>query len=132
MVSINSEWWDWGDEDAPQSRYKGKIVKWQSKSAGSEQLSIQWENGIVDGAMQEGYAEAEKADLSKVSTRGGKALTEPKFSFQLEPYEDGAPAPTLFQKEVTVGCCTLLAHQPRLLQNAGRQGICSRGCGACY
>ena len=33
MVSINSEWWDWGDEVAPQPRYKGKIVKWQSKSA---------------------------------------------------------------------------------------------------
>jgi len=54
MVSINAEWWDWGDEDVPQPRYKGKIVKWQSKSVDSEQLIIEWENGIVDGAMQEG------------------------------------------------------------------------------
>ena len=102
MVSINSEWWDWGDGDAPQPRYKGKIVKWQSKSAGSEQLSIEWENGIVDGVMQEGYADAEKADLSKKSTRAGKALTESKYAFQLEPYENGAPAPTLLQPEVLV------------------------------
>ena len=102
MVSINSEWWDWRGAGAPQPRYKGKIVKWECKVAGSEQLRIKWEIGIVEGVMQEGYADAEKADLSKVSTRGGKALTEPKFSFQLEPYENGAPAPTLLQKEVAV------------------------------
>jgi hypothetical protein len=88
MVSINSEWWDWGDEVAPQPQYMGKIVKWQSKSAGSEQLSILWENGILDGAMQEGYTDAEKADLSNPSTREGKALTESKYVFQLEPYEN--------------------------------------------
>ena len=52
--------------------------------------------------MQEGYADAEKADLSKKSTRAGKALTESKYAFQLEPYENGAPAPTLLQPEVLV------------------------------
>ena len=87
---------------APQPRYKGKIVKWECKNAPSEQLKIKWDIGIVDGVLQEGYADAEKADLSKASTRAGKALTEPKFSFQLEPYENGAPAPTLLQKEVAV------------------------------
>ena len=81
MVSINSEWWDWRGAGAPQPRYKGKIIRWESKVAGSEQLRIKWEIGIVEGVMQEGYADAEKADLSKVWTRGGKALTEPKFSF---------------------------------------------------
>ena len=40
--------------------------------------------------------------MSKASTRAGKALTEPKFSFQLEPYENGGPALTLLQKEVAV------------------------------
>lgn len=112
MVSINSEWWDWGSEVAPQPRYKGKLVKWQSKSEGSEQLSILWENGIVDGVMQEGYADAEKADLSKPSTRDGKALTQSKYAFQLEPYENGAPAPTVLQPEVAVS-----AAAPFLLAN---------------
>ena len=59
---------------------------------------------MVSGIMQQGYAPPEKADLSKASVRGGKALTESKYSFQLKPYENGAPgpAPTLLQKEVSV------------------------------
>jgi len=40
--------------------------------------------------------------LSKASVRAGKALTESKYSFLLEPYENGAPAPTLLQSEVSV------------------------------
>ena len=40
MVSINSEWWDWRGAGAPQPRYKGKIIRWESKVAGSEQLRI--------------------------------------------------------------------------------------------
>jgi hypothetical protein len=50
----------------------------------------------------QGYAPPEKADLSKASVRAGKALTESKYSFLLEPYENGAPAPTLLQPEVPV------------------------------
>ena len=45
-VSINSEWWDWGEQKPPQPRYKGKIVDWMSKTAGKEQLSIEWELGF--------------------------------------------------------------------------------------
>jgi len=52
--------------------------------------------------LQQGYTPPEKADLSKASVRGGKALAESKYSFQLEPYENGAPAPTLVHKEVSV------------------------------
>ena len=37
--------------------------------------------------MQQGYAPPEKADLSKASVRAGKALTESKYSFLLEPYD---------------------------------------------
>ena len=40
--------------------------------------------------------------MSKASVRAGKALTESKYSFLLEPYENGAPAPTLLQSEVSV------------------------------
>jgi hypothetical protein len=57
---------------------------------------------MIAGIMQQGYAPPEKADLSKASVRGGKALTESKYSFQLEPYENGAPAPPLLQPEVPV------------------------------
>ena len=79
---------------------------------GSEQLSILWENGIVHGVIQEGYADAEKADLSNPSTRDGKALTQYKYAFQLEPYENVAPAPTVLQSEVAVS-----AVAPFLLAN---------------
>jgi hypothetical protein len=102
MVSINSDWWDWEGAKPPQARYKGRIVKWHSKDQGTEQLSISWEFGMVSGIMQQGYAPPEKADLSKASVRGGKALTESKYFFQLEPYENGAPAPTQLQKDVSV------------------------------
>jgi hypothetical protein len=102
MVSINSDWWDWDGEEPPQARYKGRIVKWHSKDQGSEQLIIAWEIGMIAGIMQQGYTPSEKADLSKASVRGGKALTESQYSFQLEPYENGAPAPTLLQPEVPV------------------------------
>ena len=57
---------------------------------------------MIAGVMQQGYGPSEKADLSKASVRGGKALTESQYSFQLEPYENGAPAPTLLQPEVSV------------------------------
>ena len=80
----------------------GRIVKWYSKDEGSEQLIIAWEIGMIAGIMQQGYAPSEKADLSKASVRRGKALTESQYSFQLEPYENGAPAPTLLQQEVPV------------------------------
>ena len=53
----------------------------------------------------EGYGlscEHDLSDSSKASVRGGKALTESKYSFLLEPYENGAPAPTLLQPEVPV------------------------------
>ena len=72
----------------------GRIVKWHSKDQGSEQLIIAWEIGMIAGIMQQGYAPSEKADLSKASVRGGKTLTESKYSFLLEPYENGSPAPT--------------------------------------
>jgi hypothetical protein len=65
-------------------------------------LIIAWEIGMIAGIMQQGYAPSEKADLSKASVRGGKALTESQYSFQLEPYENGAPAPTMLQPEVPV------------------------------
>jgi hypothetical protein len=102
MVSIDSDWWDWEGAEPPQARYKGKIVKWHSKDQASEQLIIAWEIGMIAGIMQQGYAPAKKADLSQASVRGGKALTESQYSFQLEPYENGAPAPTQSQPEVSV------------------------------
>ncbi len=63
---------------------------------------IAWELGMMAGVMQQGYTPPEKADLSKASVRAGKALTESKYPFLLEPYENGAPEPTLLQPEVPV------------------------------
>ena len=42
---------------------------------------------MMAGVMQQGYAPPEKADLSKASVRAGKTLTESKYSFLLEPYD---------------------------------------------
>ena len=80
-VSINSEWWDWGQQNPPQPRYMGKIVKWMSKTTGKEQLSIECELGLSDQGVQlEGFSDAEKADLTKASARNGKVLTDPRFA----------------------------------------------------
>jgi hypothetical protein len=52
---------------------------------------ITWELVMMAGVMQQGYTPPEKADLSKASVRAGKTLTESKYPFLLEPYENGAP-----------------------------------------
>jgi hypothetical protein len=74
------------NDAAAAKKAKTSIVKWHSKDQGSEQLIIAWEIGMIAGIMQQGYAPSEKADLSKASVRGGKALTESQYSFQLEPH----------------------------------------------
>ncbi len=82
---------------------EGRIIKWVSKRAGIEQLSIEWELGSEnDGyiAGQVTYAEPEVSDLSKPSASMGKFLTDAQYAFTLEPYVNGTPAPTLVTKEV--------------------------------
>jgi hypothetical protein len=78
-------------------------IKWVSKRAGIEQLSIEWELGSGDDgyiAGQVTYAEPEVSDLSKPSASNGKFLTDAQYAFTLEPYVNGTPAPTLVTKEV--------------------------------
>jgi hypothetical protein len=48
MISMNKDWCHWGGKVSA-GRVKGRIVKWDSKSRGREQLSIQWELGIRVG-----------------------------------------------------------------------------------
>jgi hypothetical protein len=102
IVSINPHWWDWPG-DVPPTRVRGRIIKWVSKRAGIEQLSIEWELGSGDDgyiAGQVTYAEPEVSDLSKPSASNGKFLTDAQYAFTLEPYVNGTPAPTLVTKEV--------------------------------
>jgi hypothetical protein len=67
MVSMNTEWWDWSGEVLA-VRVKGRICKWDSKSSGREQLSIEWELGIGD----DGYVGGEVTyDASNVDHVGG-------------------------------------------------------------
>ena len=64
---------------------QGQNGEWMSKTAGKEQLSIELELGFSDQGVQlDGFSDAEKADLTKASTRNGKVLTDPTFDFQLE------------------------------------------------
>ena len=82
---------------------RGRIIKWVSKRAGIEQLSIEWELGSGDDgyiAGQVTYAEPEVSDLSKPSAAMGKFLMDAQYAFTLEPYVNGTPAPTLVTKEV--------------------------------
>ena len=94
---------------------RGRIIKWVSKRAGIEQLSIEWELGSGDDgyiAGQVTYAEPEVSDLSKPSASMGKFLTDAHYAFTLEPYVNGTPAPTLVTKEVdmTVAAPFLLVN----------------------
>jgi hypothetical protein len=41
IVSINPHWWEWPGV-VPLTRVRGRIIKWVSKRAGIEQLSIEW------------------------------------------------------------------------------------------
>jgi hypothetical protein len=118
------------NDAAAAKKAKTSIVKWHSKDQGSEQLIIAWEIGMIAGIMQQGYAPSEKADLSKASVRGGKALTESQYSFQSEPYENGAPAPTLLQQEVPVSdalllCCDRCSQTPPTLALRNVSSACS-------
>jgi hypothetical protein len=96
IVCINPHWWDWSD-DVPPTRVRGRIIKWVSKRAGIEQLSIEWELGSGDDgyiAGQVTYTEPEVSDLSKPSASMGKFLTNAQYAFTLEPYVNGTPAPS--------------------------------------
>jgi hypothetical protein len=44
---INQRWWDWAGE-VPPTRVRGRITKWDSKRAGTDQLSIEWELGMMN------------------------------------------------------------------------------------
>ena len=74
-----------------------------SKSRGRQQLSIKWELGIGDdGGGEVTYAAPEISDVSKASTVKGKFLSEPRFVFTLEAYENGTPAHNILPKEVNI------------------------------
>jgi hypothetical protein len=101
IVSINPQWWDWWGEVSP-TRVKGRITKWSSKREGTEQPSIQWELGIWDDgyiAGQVTYTEPQVSDLSKPSAATGKFLSDAKYAFTLEAYDNGTPAPTVVTVE---------------------------------
>ena len=77
IVCINPHWWDWSD-DVPPTRVRGRIIKWVSKRAGIEQLSIEWEldsgdDGYIAGQVT--YTEPEVSDLSKPSASIWESLS---------------------------------------------------------
>ena len=53
IVCINPHWWDWAG-DVPPTRVRGRITKWDSKRAGTDQLSIEWELGSGDDGYRAG------------------------------------------------------------------------------
>ena len=64
----------------------GRIMKWVSKRAGVEKLSIEWELGSGDDGYIPGqvtYTETELSDLSKPSTTMGKFLSDSQYDLTL-------------------------------------------------
>jgi hypothetical protein len=55
IVSINPHWWDWTGE-VPPTRVRGRITKWSSKRADTDQLSIEWELGSGDDGYRAGQS----------------------------------------------------------------------------
>ena len=101
IFSIDPHWWDWAGEVPPTS-VRGRITKWSSKRAGTEQLSIELELGSGDDRYRAGqvtYTQPEEADLSKPSADMGKFPSDTQYEFKLEPYADGTPSPTVVTKE---------------------------------
>ena len=61
IVSINPHWWDWAGE-VPPTRVRGRITKWVSKRACTEQLSIEWElgRGTMDIVLDRSHTRSQK------------------------------------------------------------------------
>jgi len=87
-------------------------------------------------SVLEEYGLSCEADVSRLDEEDLGALTsklKPLQSNLLRKWVQGlAPGCDRGTILSDVGCCAILAHQARLFQNAGRQGVCSHGCGASY
>ncbi len=72
-----------------QTRVRGRIIRWVSKRADTEELSIEWELGSGDDGYIVGqvtYVDPELSDLSdKSSTSMGKFLSDTQHVF-MESY----------------------------------------------
>ena len=78
------------------TRVRGRITKWSSKRAGTEQLSIERELGSGDDGYLSGqvtYTVPEVSDLSNPSATMGKFHSDTQYAFTLEPYVNGTPDP---------------------------------------
>ena len=89
-VSVDSSFWDWHDATPPQPRYCGKPTSWVSDE--KKQIRIKFEKGRddagnpqLDGNGKPLYETTQICDVSKLQSCG----------LRLEPFDDGAAAPTL-------------------------------------
>ena len=97
-VSVGSSFWEWeAGREAPQPRFVGKPTSWKSKDDRSS-IRIKWElprtaegELQLDAAGKKRYESTAEADCSKLLLHG----------LQLEPFDDGAAAPTLYVPEVS-------------------------------
>ena len=89
-VSVDSAFWDWHGVTPPQPRYCGKPTSWVSDE--KKQIRIKFEKGRddagnpqLDGNGKPLYETTQICDVSKLQSCG----------LRLEPFDDGAAAPTL-------------------------------------
>ena len=106
-VSVDSSFWDWGGQPPPQPRFTGKPTSWVSKEKTA--IHISWEVGrdengdqIVDSNNKPKYAATDKAEVKKLMQHG----------LRLEPFDDGAPAPTTTDVPEGTHTAAPLAQQP--------------------
>eukprot|EP00966_Prymnesium_polylepis_P258781 5976788-Prymnesium_polylepis.1 len=91
-LSMDASYWDWHGKPPPQPRFSGKPTSWACQEKGQEQPRIKWElgrddqgNPQLDGHNQLKYAQTAPALMSKLMQHG----------LRLEPFDNGAAAPTL-------------------------------------
>ena len=89
-VSMKSSFWTWGPDGPPQPRFMGKPTSWFDNN--KTKIRIKWELGRDD----DGNPQLDDAGkLKYAATKEAECATLLQHGLQLEPFDDGAPAPTL-------------------------------------
>ena len=92
-VSVDAGFWNWPDDGVgPQPRYMGKPTSWASQEKGKEALRIKWELGRDDHGNPQLDANDKPLYAPTVTVLMSKVL---QHGLRLEPFDDGARAPTL-------------------------------------
>eukprot|EP00966_Prymnesium_polylepis_P326712 7382616-Prymnesium_polylepis.1 len=96
-LSVDAGYWEWPDEAdgspgvPPQPRYSGKPTSWVTQDKGKEEVRIKFELGRDD----EGQPQLDAAGKPKYEATAPALVAKlMQHGLRLEPFDDGAAAPT--------------------------------------